>query len=383
MVAADMTVQTLPGWRALSQRTRTALKGSAVLWTLGYALVIIIIAIFGARTIEADLPINAFLWVVAMVEACAIHALWRRMENQPPPVRWPVMLSVTLTGAALLTAIDVGIYYTLARTVLPEWSGWATLGSGRVGGVMIMYTWTFLLNLAVFWSLSLNEEAREQGRRAAEAESVAARAELAAQRAQLAALRLQLNPHFLFNTLNAISTLMMERDIARADQMIERLSDFLRASLSMDPAAMIPLGEELDTIQAYLEIEAVRFEGRLSVGFDCPEGLRTAQVPGFMLQPLVENAIKYAVAPALRPVIVTVAAQAEGETLILTVSDDGDPLAPGVALPGGGVGLSNTRARLANLFGERGRLDAGRRDNGYVAEVRMPLIRRRSVGVAA
>ncbi|WP_337186649.1 histidine kinase [Phenylobacterium sp.] len=374
------------GWTSLSDRTRTALRASMVLWTLGYALVIAVITIFGARTATVDVAISAGLWCVAVVQAATLYALWRRMEVRPPVGRWIVMLCACLAAAALQTAIDISIYYALAQTVLPEWSDWATMESGRVGGVWILYSWTFLLNLSLYWALSLSEQAREQGRRAAEAEAAAERAELTAQRAQLAALRLQLNPHFLFNTLNAISTLVMERDVVRADQMIERLSDFLRASLSMDPAATIPLGEEMDIAQAYLEIEAVRFEGRLAVELDCPEALRTAQVPGFTLQPLVENAIKYAVAPSLRPVTVQVSAEADGETLILRVADDGDPVDPGMILAGAGVGLANTRARLKNLFGERGTLSAGRGDSGYLAEVRMPLVPRRSgarSGVAA
>jgi hypothetical protein len=361
------------GLKHLSESARIALKASMVLWALGYALVMTISGLFADRTTVPDLFINVPLWALALLQTGGIYMLWRALASRPPILRWPVAVAACLIAATLQMILDLGAFYWVGQTILPEWSAWATLSSGRVAGALILYTWTFLLNLILFWALGLSEQAREQGRRAAEAEAAIERAEITAQRAQLAALRLQLNPHFLFNTLNAISTLVMERDVQRADLMIERLSDFLRASLSMDPAAMIPLGEELDTAQAYLEIEAVRFEGRLNVAFECPDSLRTARVPGFMLQPLVENAIKYAVAPALRPVTVVVSAEAHGDDLVLRVTDDGDPVEAGLSLAGNGVGLANTRARLANLYGQRADLRAGRTESGYLAEVRLPL----------
>jgi len=374
------------GLKHLSEQTRLAMRASMLLWLLGYTLVILVVSFLGERTPFVDLMINGPLWGLAILQAAGLYTLSRRLEAEPSLRRWSIMIAACLAAAVVQSAADLWIYYWLGQTLIPEWASWATFSSGRVGGVVILYTWTFLLNLSLFWAFSLSEQAREQGRRAAEAEAATERAELNAQRAQLAALRLQLNPHFLFNTLNAISTLVMERDVKRADLMIERLSDFLRASLTMDPTATIPLGEEFDTVQAYLEIEAVRFEGRLEVVLDCPDALRTAAVPGFMLQPLVENAIKYAVAPALRAVTVEVSAETHGEDLVLRVRDDGEPVDPALSLSGSGVGLANTRARLANLYGDRATLRAGRVEGGYLAEVRLPLSRNRKrekVGVAA
>jgi two-component system LytT family sensor kinase len=360
------------GLNKLSETARLALRASMVIWLTAYVLVMAVSTFFADRTTLPDLFINAPLWVLAVAESGVLYLLWRRLDAASPMVRWPVAVAAAFGFAVAQTWIDLSTFYWVGQTILPEWSAWATLSTGRVGGALILYTWTFVLNLSLFWALGLSEHAREQGRRAAEAEAAIERAEFAAQRAQLAALRLQLNPHFLFNTLNAISTLVMERDCDRADRMLERLSDFLRASLSMDPSALIRLGEELDAVQAYLEIEEVRFEGRLRVSIDCPEQLRMLFVPGFLLQPLVENAIKYAVAPAMRPVHVVVSAALEGEELVLRVADDGDPVDPALSIAGAGVGLANTRARLANLYGARGSLTAERQSRGYLAAVRLP-----------
>lgn len=370
------------GLRNLSPATRAALRVTAVLWTFGYILVIVLSATQqrGGAEITDEL-VNVGYWAVAMGLSAGVYALWRRTEAWPPVARWPVMVLTSFAAAIVLTLVDTGFYHWLAYTLFPQWRDWATWTLLRAGGVLILYTWTFFLNLTLFWALSLSEQAREEGRRAADAEA-------ATQRAQLAALRLQLNPHFLFNTLNAISTLVMERDCERADRMIERLSEFLRASLSTDPDALMTLGEELDTIQAYLEIESVRFEGRLNVEFHCVEALRGAQVPGFILQPLVENAMKYAVAPAMRPVTVAISAETAGADLVLRVADDGRIADPSISLSGTGVGLANTRARLSSLYGERGVLSAGRMAEGYLAEVRLPLthsptIKRVQEGAAA
>jgi signal transduction histidine kinase len=363
------------GSRNLSESTVVAMRASMVLWTLGYTMVIAVGGLYTERTTLPDILVNMPLWVLAMAQSGLIYLLWRRVQGRPGVVRWPIAVGACLVASVLQTTIDLNTFYWLGRTILPEGWAWAPHARGGVGGALILYTWTFILNLILYWAIGLSEHAREQGRRAAEAEAASERAQYATQRAQLAALRLQLNPHFLFNTLNAISTLVMERDHERADRMLERLSDFLRASLSMDPSALIRLAEELDAVQAYLEIEEARFEGRLDVAIDCPEPLRALLVPGFVLQPLVENAIKYAVAPALRPVSVVVSATLDGDDLVLRVTDDGDPVTPGLSIASAGVGLANTRARLANLYGARAGLTAGRQSRGYFAEIRLPAQR--------
>jgi len=222
--------------------------------------------------------------------------------------------------------------------------------------------------LTVLWSI----EQRRQERRLIEAR-------MEAVQAQLSALRFQINPHFLFNTLNAINSLIVTQRTAQAERMLTRLADFLRATLAEPTSGLSALEHELSVIEAYLEVEAVRFPDRLRVAYDCPPDLGDVLVPDFILQPLVENAIKHAVAPAERPVTVTLAARAEAGLLVIAVSDDGD-LAPGrpVVAPGLGVGLANVRHRLALLFGERAALTVTQDEGGYRATLRFPMARMRA-----
>lgn len=215
---------------------------------------------------------------------------------------------------------------------------------------------------AVALGLMLSEKAmRDSERRLAEARS-------AAQSAELAALRFQLNPHFLFNTLNAISSLIVTGRNAEADRMTMKLSDFLRLTLEADPETEVTLDEELATTQSYLDIEAVRFGERLDVVFECPADLLDACVPSFLLQPIVENSIKYAVLPSRRPVTLAVRVGRAGDMLRLLVEDDG-----GQAFGGTGVGLRNVRRRLAAFYGDKGELDATATDRGFAVVLTLPL----------
>jgi len=176
-----------------------------------------------------------------------------------------------------------------------------------------------------------------------------------AHEAQLKMLRYQLNPHFLFNTLNAISTLILETDTRRANDMVTRLSNFLRYSLDNDPMQKIALQNEIDALRLYLDIEKVRFEERLELVFDIDQEAAHGLIPSLLLQPLVENSIKYAVAISETGGRITVKASKIGDTLRIEVSDDG----PGVELVEGeiaasrGVGVSNTSNRLEELYGDK------------------------------
>jgi LytS/YehU family sensor histidine kinase len=203
-----------------------------------------------------------------------------------------------------------------------------------------------------------------------------------AQTAQLTALRLQLNPHFLFNTLNAISSLIVTGRSAEGEKMLGKLGDFLRTTLIAGSDGTSTLGEELDMLQTYLEIEAVRFGDRLTVEFAAPDETIELPVPNLILQPLVENAVKYAVAPTSRPVIIRVAARCEGKDLLLSVSDNGraasaiaaPPGAPAAPSTGTGLGLTNIRRRLEVIYGARGRLETIAHADGFTAIVRIPVV---------
>jgi len=198
------------------------------------------------------------------------------------------------------------------------------------------------------------------------------RTESLAHEARLRALRLQLNPHFLFNTLNAISTLVADGRAAEANRMLARLSDFLRATLERTETHEIPLSQEIDFACQYLEIEEARFGGRLRVDIAIEPGTETALVPPLILQPLVENAVRHAIQLREGGGAIAITVERREQWLTLGVADDG----PGVEAgePGHGVGLTNTRQRLAELYGAGAELLLSRGSRGGLAvSVRLPF----------
>ena len=200
-------------------------------------------------------------------------------------------------------------------------------------------------------------------------------AKLAEETARLEALRYQLNPHFLFNTLNSLSSLVMTGRGQAAEKMIQALSSFYRRSLAEDPTGDVALDQEVALQRAYLEIESARFPDRLVTSFEIPQELETASVPGMILQPLVENAVKYAVAPTRKPVTVTIAARQEDGCLVIAVTDNG-PGARKDPKPGFGIGLANVRDRLEARYGAEASLTAGPAETGgWHAVIRLPLER--------
>lgn len=201
-----------------------------------------------------------------------------------------------------------------------------------------------------------------------EVERTASRYAQAAQDAELRSLRYQVNPHFLFNTLNSLSSLVIKGENGKAEAMIQSLSGFYRTSLSSDPLEDVTLIEEVELQQRYLEIEAVRYPERLRTVIDIPEELENLKVPGMILQPLVENAIKYGVSRTNRPVTVTIAARRVGNTTQISVTDNGEKItAKNKGEGGSGIGLANVRDRIEARYGKRGRLDAGPGSEGGFA----------------
>lgn len=204
----------------------------------------------------------------------------------------------------------------------------------------------------------------------------AARLELAAQQAELRSLRYQVNPHFLFNTLNSLSTLVMRGRPDEAERMIMSLSNFYRTSLTGDPLDDVALEEEVHLQRLYLDIEAVRFPDRLTTTIDIPDDLLDACVPGLILQPLVENAIKYGVSRTSSPVEIRITARADGDRMHIAITDDGDK-PPSAEDGGSGIGLANVRDRLAARFGDSASIVYGPCEKrGYSVLLTLPIIRR-------
>lgn len=233
-----------------------------------------------------------------------------------------------------------------------------------VSRLFLIVSWASL-----YLTLSYAGEVRAMERRAA-------RFAKAAQDAELRSLRYQVNPHFLFNTLNSLSTLVMRSQSADAEKMILNLSRFYRTSLSGDPLEDVALSDEVHLQKLYLEIEKVRFPNRLAVEIDVPEHLMAALVPGLILQPLVENAIKHGVSQSKRPVTIVIKAQSEDDRLVITVADNGEGTnrAP-VDDALGGIGLANVRDRLETRFGTESSLVTKRpKGGGFVVLLTMPLL---------
>lgn len=194
--------------------------------------------------------------------------------------------------------------------------------------------------------------------------------------ARLSALRAQLDPHFLFNSLNTIVGMALERGHEEVADAVTELSELLRVSLGDDRARLVRLGQELDFTRDYLSLQKHRFGDRLDFAFEVPEAVRDAMVPPMVLQPLVENAIEHGVLPGSGEGRVEVRARLDRDGLVLEVEDSGPGFQEGLAPEGGkGVGLANTRARLRQLFGDDGELSIGTaREGGARVTVRIPYV---------
>lgn len=227
----------------------------------------------------------------------------------------------------------------------------------------ILMTYLFLLGLA-----HALEYRRESERRSIDS----AKLETRLVEAQLQSLQRQLQPHFLFNTLNAISGLM-RTDVDAADRMMDRLGDLLRMALDTANVQEVPLKDELEMLQKYLDIEQVRFGPRLRVTLDIDQVAAAAFVPNFLLQPLVENAVRHGVAPHKRPGQINLTIRHEGVQLVLRLRDSGDGVQPAVLeMLNRGIGLSNTRARLEHLYPGRYSLIFAN-EGGFVVTIRIPF----------
>ena len=278
-------------------------------------------------------------------------------------------------GVAVALAVEFvsrGVFRPLLVGPPPAGREW-TLG-GTVGGLWFLDELVvYLAVLAVGYARAALAQARE---RQAEADRLLAdRARLEAQltEARLQALRMQLHPHFLFNALNAVSALV-ERDPAGVRTLVARLSSLLRRVLDADTAQEVPLREEAAFLRDYLDVQRVRFQGRLEVEWDWAPGTLDAPVPPLVLQPLVENAVGHGLGRKEEGVgVVRVSSRRDGGRLVLAVEDNGPGLDGPPSRPGG-VGIANTRARLEALYGEAGALKVGpAAGGGVVAEVTVPL----------
>jgi LytS/YehU family sensor histidine kinase len=274
--------------------------------------------------------------------------LFRWLINRRPVVTWS--LSVLTFGLAVLinSFVDAWVF-NLVSNLQTETSGALVLDTIRFMTVnsLLLGAWSALYYGINFY-LIVEDQADQLVRLEGQASS-----------AQLAMLRYQLNPHFLFNTLNSISTLVLLKQTERANAMLSRLASFLRYTLANEPTAQVTLEQEIETLKLYLDIEKMRFEERLRTSFDIDPAASKTRLPSLLLQPLVENAIKYAVTPQEDGADIAVEARLAGDRVQITVSDTGGGLSESAnsASDSTGVGLANIRDRLSQAYADDHRFE--------------------------
>jgi len=273
-------------------------------------------------------------------------AAYRRLIQMREIYTWVGSILIVVIAAAAFSAIET---WSVATFIQP---GTRPEGVRFLGAILLTVS-LLLAWSALYYSINFYIILEEQSDRLL-------RLEAQASNAQLAMLRYQLNPHFLFNTLNSISTLVLLKQTDRANAMLSRLSSFLRYTLVNEPTAMVTIAQEVETLKLYLEIEKMRFEDRLRAHFEIDPGCARALLPSLLLQPLIENAIKYAVTPQEGGADINIEVRRQTDRVIVNVVDTG----PGAdaqytvrAAQSTGVGLANIRDRLAQAYGDNQRFE--------------------------
>ncbi len=300
---------------------------------------------------------QATAWAMITIVAFALSRRFP-LDQKPRLAR----LLIHTVASMVLATMEVVIEYGFGVIVRPV----------RPGPFMEAFFQGFPFNVVVVWMMVGVAHGLMFYRRYRERDAQAAALTSRLALAELQVLKSQLHPHFLFNALNTISALM-HRDVKSADRMIARLSDLLRAALEHTAEQEVSLLEELNFLESYLEIERTRLADRLTIEVDVPPNVLDARVPHMILQPLVENAIRYGVAPRAAPGHVTIRARGRRDMLDIEVLDDGPGMRPGRS-PNGGLGLANTFARLQKLYGEQFSFEPrNRAEGGFRVSLSIPF----------
>ena len=308
-------------------------------------------ALFGYYTVTWTQAISITLgdWYVWALLSLPIVWLARRFPLHRR--NWEKLVIIHLAASLVVCLLYVLIRAAVGQLQNPLLGMTSSFG-GTVEKLLLRNTF---LNLLICWVIVCVSLAFDYYRKFRDRELRAADLERRLAEARLMALQMQLNPHFLFNTLHTISALM-HRNVDQADRMIARLSELLRRALENTKANEVPLQDELDFLQRYLEIEQTRFGDRLEIRRDIAPDTLPALVPNLVLQPVLENAIRHGIEPHRKPGRIDIRARRDGTDLRLEVEDNGGGVRGGHPLRLG-VGLSNTQARLEHLYGRRQRLE--------------------------
>ena len=345
---------------------RAAILSIVVFWTFYFTIVTLRSFVAGYGDPWPMIPRRAAVVIVGAA-ICWFILFWLRpLEGRPFGLRMAAQFLAAVPASAAYAAVNYALFYIIApldflQEMDPakreEMDPWLMILESAIS-----WFWFFSAWAAFYLALRYAEEVRQAERRVA-------RWRAEAESAQLRALRYQVNPHFLFNTLNSLSALILRERLEEAERMVINLSRFLRTSLSDDPEQLVTLAEEVEQQRLYLDVEQVRFGDRLKIDIDIDPAAGRTLVPPMILQPLVENAVKHAVGPARSPVTIQIYARNRNGRIEICVSDDGsgdlDPLASGL-----GTGLANVRGRVFGHFGPDATFSAAPGDDsGFVVRM--------------
>jgi signal transduction histidine kinase len=349
---------------------RTLLIVRVLIW-LAAGMMYFTVFMFAGRADWSDIHVFAATSVVGFIFSIPAQYAVVRSWNLSGFRRTSFLVASIILIAAVHSIFDTVMaealedYPELVRSFTDEPSKkfWKMLLFS--GQTFEFFIWIHAFFAAFAWTIIRSQLMFEQERRLAEAESQA-------QKAVLSALRAQVNPHFLFNALNAISSLMTIGRYEEAEEALMRLSEFFRASLAAERRQLVTVADELEMLEAYLEMEQLRFPDRLKANIVMGEGTGAGLIPSFLLQPLVENAIKYAVAPSTEPVDVIISSRRTSNVLQVSVEDTGNSAGGSIA-PGEGVGLENVRSRIEAIYGDSAIMTVNKGNSGFQVTITLPF----------
>ncbi|MGB3844974.1 histidine kinase [Sphingopyxis sp. YF1] len=364
-----------PDWRASDARVnpRVAIGSIIAMWLLYFLITTGLAVLADASEQWAYIGRRAIVVVAGILCTFVLYQLLQRVQPRSFGARLAAAMGTAVPLVIVYATINMFVFFywfpapdtekIIAEVQAKFPVAWETV---LVLDSSIRWYFFFAVWAALYVAFGYANEMRAVERRANNYR-------IEAQTAQLRALHYQVNPHFLFNTLNSLSTLVLRGSKAEAETMIMNLSSFLRSSLAIDPEQLVSLDEEIALQRLYLDIEQVRFPDRLKVEVTMPQELERACVPVLILQPIIENAIKYGVAPSQGTIAIRLTASAEYGLLVLRIENDIDPKAP-VPEPGTGLGLGNVRERLLTRYGPTAGCEWGKSDDGgFVVSLWLPL----------
>lgn len=352
-----------PAGNSRSRKRRTILWLAAAFWGFHAFALWVADLLDGHPHLLRVAVIRIALTLIGLAFCYAIHIVLQKLAGRPWRKKAPIVLFVSLVAAELFAWCS---YFALAYAKGAPIH--VTIEGSGVIRTLVSWTWFFLAWVGLYLAVQYGYEAREEERRSAHLRSMA-------QSAKFQALHYQINPHFLFNSFNSVSALILDGRAEDANAMVERLAAFFRVNLATNPDVDISLAEEIALQATYLEIEQLRYPD-LEICIDLPEALERAAIPAFLLQPLVENAIKHGGSgvPDSGAASITIAARQDGEWLRVAVANSCPARGGDRCVFGTRTGLRNVRERLSSRFEARAKLTTERLGaSGFRASLQLPL----------